>query len=260
LHQFTCCYNCYDPTKKKMEWFNQLRDLVVNFWDWKESDTHDAQLSELAEETSSHVEEENKSDDEGEEKEEMKEEKEGKEEEKEESAISEERLNTTKKALAFNNEFLHQKEDVENSAKMYGLFNSTSKDNVKKTRRSVPANLSTTTIPMRATTTTTIPMMRASPRRRRQLLPLTSLTTALGPSESPAAAAAVKESSLFNVEVRLTRLQEKVAMEEMKEERKKVPQFGLLNPNISRRVRGVKRSFKSEEMDLRRSKRMRTVE
>ena len=205
---------------------------MVNFWDWKESDTHDAQLSELAEETSSHVEEENKSDDEGEEKEEMKEEKEGKEEE--ESAISEERLNTTKKALAFNNEFLHQKEDVENSAKMYGLFNSTSKDNVKKTRRSVPANLSTTTIPMRATTTTTIPMMRASPRRRRQLLPLTSLTTALGPSESPAAAAAVKERSLFNVEVRLTRLQEKVAMEEMKEERKKVPHFGLINLKISK--------------------------
>ena len=39
-----------------------------------------------------------------------------------------------------------------------------------------------------------------------------------------------------------------------------VPQFGLLNPNISRRVRGVKRSSKSEEMNLRRSKRMRTVE
>ena len=40
---------------------------MVNFWDWKDSDTHDDQLSELAEETSSHVEEENKSDDEGEE-------------------------------------------------------------------------------------------------------------------------------------------------------------------------------------------------
>ena len=90
----------------------------------------------------------------------------------------------------------------------------------------MPANLSTPTIRMRATTpmtmrttTTSIPMMRASPRRRRQLLPLSSLTSVLG--ESPASA--VKERSPFKVvEVRLTRLQEKVAMEEMKEERKKV--------------------------------------
>ena len=40
----------------------------------------------------------------------------------------------------------------------------------------------------------------------------------------------------------------------------KVPQFGLLNPNISRRVRGVKRGLKVEEMDMRRTKKMRIVE
>ena len=32
----------------------------------------------------------------------------------------------------------------------------------------------------------------------------------------------------------------------------KVPQFGLLNPNISRRARGVKRSIKSEGLEKRR--------
>ena len=38
-----------------------------------------------------------------------------------------------------------------------------------------------------------------------------------------------------------------------------MPQFGLLNPNISRRVRGVKRSLKVDEMDTRRTKKMRIV-
>ena len=60
--------------------------------------------------------------------------------------------------------------------------------------------------------------------------PKSSLTRGV-PSES--LAAVVKKSSLFkDCEVRLTRLQEKVAMEEVKEERKKVPQFGLRNLKI----------------------------
>ena len=226
------------------------RDLVA-FWDRKDSYSLDARVtevedvfqdsrSELQEETSLHV-EENKSGDKEEEEREKKEEmgkKKGEEGEKKEKGviISEERLNINNDALS--NEFLRQEEKEEDVAKVYGLFNSTSNGqqasiNAKKMRRSVPANLSTA-VPVRS-----------SPGRRRQLLPL-----------SPSAAV-VKERSLFKVEVCLTRLQEKMAMKEVRKERKKVPQFGLLNPNISRRA---KRSFKSEGMDVRRRKKMRIVE
>ena len=226
------------------------RDLVA-FWDRKDSYSLDARVtevedvfedsrSELQEETSLHV-EENKSGDKEEEEREKKEEmgkKKGEEGEKKEKGviISEERLNINNDALS--NEFLRQEEKEEDVAKVYGLFNSTSNGqqasiNAKKMRRRVPANLSTA-VPVRS-----------SPGRRRQLLPL-----------SPSAAV-VKERSLFKVEVCLTRLQEKMAMKEVREERKKVPQFGLLNPNISRRA---KRSFKSEGMDVRRRKKMRIVE
>ena len=226
------------------------RDLVA-FWDRKDSYSLDARVtevedvfedsrSELQEETSLHV-EENKSGDKEEEEREKKEEmgkKKGEEGEKKEKGviISEERLNINNDALS--NEFLRQEEKEEDVAKVYGLFNSTSNGqqastNAKKMRRSVPANLSTA-VPVRS-----------SPGRRRQLLPL-----------SPSAAV-VKERSLFKVEVCLTRLREKMAMKEVRKERKKVPQFGLLNPNISRRA---KRSFKSEGMDVRRRKKMRNVE
>ena len=225
------------------------RDLVA-FWDRKDSYSLDARVtevedvfedsrSELQEETSLHV-EENKSGDKEEEREKKEEmgKKKGEEGEKKEKGviISEERLNINNDALS--NEFLRQEEKEEDVAKVYGLFNSTSNGqqasiNAKKMRRSVPANLSTA-VPVRS-----------SPGRRRQLLPL-----------SPSAAV-VKERSLFKVEVCLTRLQEKMAMKEVREERKKVPQFGLLNPNISRRA---KRSFKSEGMDVRRRKKMRIVE
>ena len=223
------------------------RDLVA-FWDRKDSYSLDARVtevedvfedsrSELQEETSLHV-EENKSGDKEEEEREKKEEmgkKKGEEGEKKEKGviISEERLNINNDALS--NEFLRQEEKEEDVAKVYGLFNSTSNGqqasiNAKKMRRSVPANLSTA-VPVRS--------------RRRQLLPL-----------SPSATV-VKKRPLFKVEVCLTRLQEKMAMKEVREERKKVPQFGLLNPNISRRA---KRSFKSEGMDVRRRKKMRIVE
>ena len=102
--------------------------------------------------------------------------------------------------------------------------------NAKKMRRSVPSNLSTA-----------IPSIRSSPRRRSQLVT----------SASPAPV--IKERSPFKVETRLTRLQKKVEMAVLMEERRKVPQFALLNPNISRRARGVKRSIKSEGLETRRS-------
>ena len=216
------------------------RDLVA-FWDRKDSYSLDARVtevedvfedsrSELQEETSLHV-EENKSGDKEEEEREKKEEmgkKKGEEGEKKEKGviISEERLNINNDALS--NEFLRQEEKEEDVAKVYGLFNSTSNGqqasiNAKKMRRSVPANLSTA-VPVRS-----------SPGRRRQLLPL-----------SPSAAV-VKERSLFKVEVCLTRLQEKMAMKEVREERKKVPQFGLIKPSTPKR----KRTFKVEEMNVR---------
>ena len=68
------------------------------------------------------------------------------------------------------------------------------------------------------------------------------------PSKGPAA---LKESSSIKVvsltELPRTRYQEKMAMEEVKEERKKVPQFGLIKPSTPKR----KRTFKVEEMNVR---------
>ena len=213
---------------------------MVNFW-VRKGNTLEAPLTllvedvledspfEIQEETSLHVEDENRSND----REEKVGEKEEEIAEKEKKVtISEERLDITNDALS--NEFLRQeekeKEDVE---KVYGLFKSTKKDqtstNAKKMRRSVPSNLSTE-----------VPSIKSSPRRRSQLVT----------SASPAPV--VKERSLFKVEARLTRLQEKVEMEVLMEERRKVPQFALLNSNISRRARGVKRSIKSEGLEKRR--------
>ena len=245
---------------------------MVNFWDRRNSnntladeteveDVFEDSLSELPEETSPLVEEENKS------HYEMEEEEKEEEEKEEEVAISEERVNFSKQATAFSNEFLHQEEKEDVKVKVYGLFNSTSPTrqaliNVKKTRilsnvsatipktnprrrsqliplrvpsgsplsSKVPVKLSTTFPMMRAKLSTTIPTMRASPRRRRNLLPLSSLNSVLEPSESPAAV--MRSSPMKFVpfsEVHRTRLQEKVAMEKVKEERKKVMQFAFLN-------------------------------
>ena len=225
---------------------------MVNFWDRKDSSyTLDADVKEdedVFEDSRSELHaEESKSDDKEGEKEEEGEKKEvvgeKKVEEREKGMIiSEERLNNITNEALVNELWRRRNEDA---VKVYGLFNSTSKGqqaspNVKKKmRRSVPANLSST-FPMRA-----------SPRRRCQL-------RTLSPSESPAFL--VKERFPFKVEVCVTRLQEKMAMEEVKEERKRVPQFGLISPNISRRARGVKRSFKSEGLDVRRRQKMRIVE
>jgi len=302
-----------------MEWFNQLRDLlVVNFWDREDSNILDAHVTEeedVFEDSFSelpHAEEEMKSEDEV--KEVKEEEKKETEEEKVETTISEDTVNFTKEATP-----QEEKQDI---SKVYGLFNSTSSTsksraliNAKKTR--MPASLSVkrqllplsvrsaipVTVMKRSSKvptnlSTTFPL-RARPRRR-HLLSLSCLNNVLGPSESPSA---VIQSSPIKVfpfsevhqtrhqenqfrdkkedegdgdeeeeegvsEVdkvvsfagselhRTTRYQEKVAMEEVKEARKQVPLFGLLNQNISRRVRGVKRSAK---VDLRRRKKMRIV-
>ena len=177
---------------------------MVNYWDRQDSYILDAPVTEieevfedsraeLSEEIPPHVEEENKS---GEE-EDMKEEEKG-------VTISEERLNITNDAMAISNEFLHHEEKKEEDvATAYGLFKSTSpstRSNAKKVkRRTPPANLSTNTFPKSSLTSSGVPSV-------------------------------VKKYSPFkDCEVRLTRLQEKVAMEEVKEERKKVPQFGLRN-------------------------------
>ena len=94
--------------------------------------------------------------------------------------------------------------------------------NVKKTMRSQSL---TTTYPLRSSS------------RMGQLLPQ-------GP-------AALKKNSSIKVvsltELPRTRYQEKMAMEEVKEERKKVPQFGLIKPSTPKR----KRTFKVEEMNVR---------
>ena len=170
---------------------------MVNFW-VRKGNTLEAPLTllvedvledshfEIQEETSLHVEDENRSND--------REEKVG--EKEEEIAEKEKKVTSTS-------------------------------TNAKKMRRSVPSDLSTS--------------IRSSTRRRSQLVT----------SASPAPV--VKERSLFKVEARLTRLQEKVEMEVLMEERRKVPQFALLNSNISRRARGVKRSIKSEGLETRRS-------
>ena len=170
---------------------------MLNYWDRQDSYILDAPVTEiedvfedsraeLSEEIPPHVEEENKSGEEEDEK------KEGKG-----VTISEERLNITNDAMAISNEFLHHEEKKEEDvATAYGLFKSTSpstRSKAKKMKRSaLPANLSTNTFPK------------------------SSLTSGV-PS-------VVKKYSPFkDCEVRLTRLQEKVAMEEVKEERKKVP-------------------------------------
>ena len=200
---------------------------MVNFWDPEDSNIIDAHvtevedvfedcLSELPEETSPHVEEEKKSDDE----------EKVVEEEKEETA------NFTKEAAP--------QEEKEDMSKVYGLFNSTSSTsktqalvNVRKTR--MPANLFTTT-PVTSGSPATV-MKRSSkvPPNLSTTFPM-SANNVLGSSESPAA---LKKRSPFKVVFfadselhRTTRQQEKVAMEEVKEGRKKVMQFSFLNSNI----------------------------
>ena len=214
-----------------MEWFNQLRfslfrlnnfcDRCTNpvsrnlFWDWRDPETfaEDEDAEDLFEDSLSEVLEEISPH-----VEEKKEDKSaGEEEERENMSDDKEE---EKELTTFSN----AKEKEEVVTKVHGMFNFAppSKD-LKKTMRS-------------QSLATTYPL-RSSSRRMGQLLPQ-------GP-------AALKKNSSIKVvsltELPRTRYQEKMAMEEVKEERKKVPQFGLIKPSTPKR----KRTFKVEEMNVR---------
>ena len=163
---------------------------MVNYWDRQDSYILDAPVTEI---------EEVFEDSRAELSEEIpphveEENKSGEEEDEKEKGvtISEERLNITNDAMAISNEFLHHEEKKEEDvATAYGLFKSTSPSTRSKAKKMKRSALPTNTFPK------------------------SSLTSGV-PS-------VVKKYSPFkDCEVRLTRLQEKVAMEEVKEERKKV--------------------------------------